>query len=59
MEIFHLLEFLGVRYTLDVEAMNQQYRKPLSGGQILLMGLDTSKTDLPDPTASRSLRQGG
>jgi len=36
MEIFHLLELLGVSYEVDIASMNREYEKPVSGSHLLL-----------------------
>jgi len=39
MEVFHLLEFLGMPYELDICAMNAQYDQPVRGSHLLLFVL--------------------
>lgn len=36
LEVFHILEFLDVQYEVDVEALNEQYGKPIRGSHLLL-----------------------
>jgi hypothetical protein len=36
MEVFHILEFMGASYRVDVEAMNAIYAEPITGSHILL-----------------------
>ena len=36
MEAFHLLEFLDIPYRMDVESINRQYERPLTGSQLLV-----------------------
>jgi len=46
MEIFHLLEFLGVPYEVDLASMNDEYAKPVTGSHLLLflMSSDSLRT---------------
>jgi hypothetical protein len=36
MDLFHILEFLDVDYEIDVDALNEAYRRPIGGGHIIL-----------------------
>jgi hypothetical protein len=36
MDFFHILEFLDVDYEVDVDALNEVYRKPMRGAHIIL-----------------------
>jgi hypothetical protein len=36
MDLFHILEFLDVDYEMDVNALNEAYRKPMRGAHIIL-----------------------
>lgn len=36
MDVFHVLEFLDVDYEIDVDALNEAYRRPIGGGHIIL-----------------------
>ena len=36
MDLFHILEFLDVDYEIDVDALNEAYRKPITGAHIIL-----------------------
>lgn len=36
MELFHLLEFLNFPYSMDVQALNERYARPLTGSHLLI-----------------------
>jgi len=36
MEVFHILEFLGVQYRIDLEELNWGYATPINGSHVLL-----------------------
>ncbi len=36
LEVFHILEFLDVKYEIDVEALNEDYSTPIRGSHLLL-----------------------
>jgi hypothetical protein len=36
MDLFHILEFLDVDYEIDVDRLNEAYRRPIGGGHIIL-----------------------
>jgi hypothetical protein len=36
MDVFHILEFLDVDYEIDVDALNEAYRKPIAGAHVIL-----------------------
>lgn len=36
MDVFHILEFLDVDYEIDLDALNEAYRKPITGAHIIL-----------------------
>ncbi|MEA2040132.1 MAG: ATP-grasp domain-containing protein [Thermodesulfobacteriota bacterium] len=44
MEVFQILEFLGLPYEVDIESLNAQYAKPLSGSHILIFLLSGPNT---------------
>ncbi|MFC1821728.1 ATP-grasp domain-containing protein [Thermodesulfobacteriota bacterium] len=39
MEVFHMLEFMGVPYDIDVESLNSQYREGVRGSHLILFRL--------------------
>ena len=44
MEVFQILEFLGLPYEVNIESLNAQYAKPLSGSHILIFLLSGPNT---------------
>ncbi len=39
MDVFHILEFMGVPYEVDIEELNSMYAKPLRGSHVLMFNV--------------------
>jgi hypothetical protein len=49
LEAFHILEFLGIPYEIDLDQLNEQYAGPLRGGHIILFLLSEKNGVRPNP----------
>ncbi len=49
LEAFHILEFLGLPYQIDPEALNRRYVEPVQGSHLLLFRPPGAKTNITPP----------